>query len=219
MNDYEKNHLRNKLLREIEYHNNILSLQREYGFQNAMKDSTGELSSYDNHPADLASESFELDKQFALNRHQSQKLIEAKEALARMDVGDYGFCKFCGKEIDFDRLDALPTAEECIDCEEENRKAFKNKNISRPVEEDVLKTPFARTFTAGENVAYDGEDAWQDVQEYGSSSGPKDFSVNELIDYNNAWYDSDENSGRVEDIENISNETYKKQLPDSDKDT
>jgi hypothetical protein len=41
----------------------------------------------------------------------------------------------------------------------------------RPVEEDVLASPFARTFTDGEDsVIYDGEDTWQAVQVYSETT-------------------------------------------------
>lgn len=113
-----------------------------------------------------------------------------------MDKGDYGTCEFCGKEIGFERLDIVPTAKLCIKCEKE-------------------RTPFTRTFTEGDTTAYDGEDAWQDVQRYGSSSGPQDISVNNLIDYQHTWNDSYEDRGYVEEVENISNKTYKQRLPNS----
>ena len=31
-------------------------------------------------------------------------------------MGDYGYCKTCGAEIALVRLEARPTADECIDC-------------------------------------------------------------------------------------------------------
>jgi DnaK suppressor protein len=31
-------------------------------------------------------------------------------------LGDYGYCKTCGTEISLVRLEARPTADECIDC-------------------------------------------------------------------------------------------------------
>ena len=70
----------------------------------------------------------------------------------------------------------LPQAVNCIACqtqtEEENP-----RRAERPVEEELLAVPFARTFTPGdgENVAFDGEDAWQAVAQYGTAESPQDL--------------------------------------------
>ena len=37
-------------------------------------------------------------------------------ALGRIEVGGYGMCLSCGAPIGFDRLDAVPAAELCIEC-------------------------------------------------------------------------------------------------------
>jgi Prokaryotic dksA/traR C4-type zinc finger. len=126
-----------------------------------------------------------------------------------------GFAIFVGKEIGFERLEVYPTAKLCIQCQKERQLNIKDLEHDRPIEEEVLELPFGRTFTDGrDNAAYDGEDAWQDVQQYGSSSGPQDISVNRLIKYNNAYYDSDENPGIADKMDRIDQEDYKEQLPD-----
>lgn len=61
MKDYEIKYLKKKLLMENERQNEALLLHKELGFQVSLRDSTSELSSYDNHPADMGSETFELD--------------------------------------------------------------------------------------------------------------------------------------------------------------
>ena len=38
------------------------------------------------------------------------------EALKDIDGGDYGYCHACGIEIGIRRLEARPTATQCIDC-------------------------------------------------------------------------------------------------------
>lgn len=43
---------------------------------------------------------------------------EVGRALARIDEGSYGKCERCGKEIPAERLQAIPTAELCIDCKQ-----------------------------------------------------------------------------------------------------
>ena len=44
-------------------------------------------------------------------------LAEIDAALKRIEEGTYGICTNCGKEIPVDRLEALPWATLCIDCQ------------------------------------------------------------------------------------------------------
>lgn len=52
----------------------------------------------------------------AIKRELERTLVRIKKTLARIGLGNYGFCEKCGKMIDTDRLAAMPTAELCIDC-------------------------------------------------------------------------------------------------------
>ena len=50
-------------------------------------------------------------------RDRERKLIKKiDEALGKLDDGDYGYCDVCGVEIGIRRLEARPTATQCIDC-------------------------------------------------------------------------------------------------------
>jgi DnaK suppressor protein len=40
------------------------------------------------------------------------------EALDRMETGEYGVCVACGKKVQIGRLDAVPWARHCIECQE-----------------------------------------------------------------------------------------------------
>lgn len=61
-----------------------------------------------------------LEEEFALElrtRDRERKLIsKIEKTLHIIDLGDYGYCKTCGAEIASLRLEARPTADECIDC-------------------------------------------------------------------------------------------------------
>jgi DnaK suppressor protein len=61
-----------------------------------------------------------LEEEFALElrtRDRERKLIgKIDKTLHIIEMGDYGYCKTCGAEIAFVRLEARPTADECIDC-------------------------------------------------------------------------------------------------------
>jgi RNA polymerase-binding protein DksA len=50
-------------------------------------------------------------------RAESQ-LAQVEEALQRLDTGDYGKCKNCGKPIHPDRLTAIPSETLCINCKQ-----------------------------------------------------------------------------------------------------
>ena len=61
-----------------------------------------------------------LEEEFALERRtrdRERKLIgKIDKTLHIIEMGDYGYCKTCGAEISLVRLEARPTADECIDC-------------------------------------------------------------------------------------------------------
>lgn len=69
-------------------------------------------------PSDRASQ----EEEFALElrtRDRERKLIKKiDESLAAMDAQEYGFCETCGVDIGIRRLEARPTATQCIDCKE-----------------------------------------------------------------------------------------------------
>lgn len=60
------------------------------------------------------------EEEFALalrTRDRERKLIrKIDKSIAEIDGGDYGFCETCGVEIGLRRLEARPTASQCIDC-------------------------------------------------------------------------------------------------------
>ena len=60
------------------------------------------------------------EEEFALalrTRDRERKLIrKIDKSIAEIDNGDYGFCETCGVEIGLRRLEARPTASQCIDC-------------------------------------------------------------------------------------------------------
>jgi RNA polymerase-binding transcription factor DksA len=50
----------------------------------------------------------------AILDEQEQKEIQAiNRALARMELGEYGSCEVCGKEIEMERLETIPWTSVC----------------------------------------------------------------------------------------------------------
>ena len=67
--------------------------------------------------AAAASQVFAQQRDLALRDH-NQQLIEAVDAaIARLAAGRYGICTTCGQPISAARLEALPSAAHCIDCQ------------------------------------------------------------------------------------------------------
>lgn len=50
---------------------------------------------------------------------ESRELAHIENALERMQAGSYGTCEVCGGRIPLARLNALPYATMCIDCQRE----------------------------------------------------------------------------------------------------
>lgn len=46
-----------------------------------------------------------------------KRLERLEESLKKLETGGYGLCDNCSREIDEERLEAMPFAELCIDCE------------------------------------------------------------------------------------------------------
>ena len=86
----------------------IGELRSEFG--SSENDDISELSDYDQHPADTATETFEREKDLSILEQLEAELAELQAALARVDAGTYGIDENTGDPIDPARLDALPTA-------------------------------------------------------------------------------------------------------------
>lgn len=76
---------------------------------------SSELSSYDQHPADTATEISDDDREVALIDAAQVRRTEAEAALARLDAGTYGTCIDCGKPIEPARLEFRPEAARCLE--------------------------------------------------------------------------------------------------------
>jgi RNA polymerase-binding transcription factor DksA len=58
----------------------------------------------------------ERERDLLLSASARQTVEQIDAALARMDAGTYGLCVPAGRRIAVERLDAIPYAEECVDC-------------------------------------------------------------------------------------------------------
>lgn len=67
--------------------------------------------------ADLAHDYSYRARRLSMVEQLEEQLDETKEALKRIEAGTYGRCTNCGNFILPERLEALPSAELCIDCQ------------------------------------------------------------------------------------------------------
>lgn len=205
MNSKKLTHFATMLREEKGRLKGIMGRIEETGLGSEMRDSLSELSTYDNHPADIGDELFERSKDLALRDNAHIMLEHVEKALGRIESGTFGKCETCGKEIAEARLEALPWVNECIDCKKREETI---DPTPRPLEEDLLTPPFKRTFLDAadmEFVGFDGEDSWQAVARYGTSDGPQD--VGGARDYQHLYTDPGERDGIVDLADSIPNDT------------
>lgn len=84
-----------------------------------LSDSTSELSSFDQHPGDLASETAERETSLSLLGHVDAQLQEVDDAFARLEAGRYGICEGTGEPIPDERLEADPAARYTVEHQRE----------------------------------------------------------------------------------------------------
>ena len=78
-------------------------------------ESLSELTSFDQHQADVGTETFEREKDMSILERIEAELADVEHALKRLDDGTYGTCEACGKPITEERLEAMPATRFCID--------------------------------------------------------------------------------------------------------
>lgn len=159
---------------------------------------SAELSFYDNHPADSASSIYDKERGMAFQKNEEVIVKKIDNALKNIENGTYGVCKKCGRKIDRERLEYIPYAEYCIDCQKsiDNLKPDERKN--RPPEEDIIE--YTMDGVHNNQVEFDTEDSYQTVGKFNRRE-------NIVEEY------TDEDEEYVEPIEKISNDQYKNQLP------
>lgn len=103
---------RRRVLKELGNH--------DESFATTPQSADGDLSSYSFHMADQGTDAMEREKAFLFASKEGRFLWHIDQALRRLykSPETFGKCHSCGKDIPFERLDALPHARFCIDCKQ-----------------------------------------------------------------------------------------------------
>jgi len=67
-------------------------------------------------PNDRASQESDFTMELRTRDRERKLIKKIDESIDLLDSGDYGYCDDCGIEIGIRRLEARPTANQCIDC-------------------------------------------------------------------------------------------------------
>jgi YteA family regulatory protein len=203
---------------QIDYSNLIKTLheEREDAITTAsellnedMKESLGELSVVDNHPADIGTEVYMRSQDVEEHDRLTHRVGAIDAALERFDKGEYGKCEHCGHEIQYERLEALPYTTLCLECSSKKKTVEQYSLRQDSVDKELPNIPFSSTFNDGKDqVEFDGEDSWQAVARYGTSDSGQDLGTNRQVKHPSDTYeDADEVVGAVQFIETLETES------------
>jgi DnaK suppressor protein len=106
----------------------IMELGRiEETINDATQEKEGSNQSYSNHLADIGTDYMEQEKNFYYASQEGHYLRALDEALERIDRGTYGICEICTLRIGTARLEAVPSARQCIKCKSESEKGNRGR--------------------------------------------------------------------------------------------
>ena len=67
-------------------------------------------------PADRATQEEEFSLELRTRDRERKLIKKIDDTMALISSGEYGYCDTCGVEIGLRRMEARPTATQCIDC-------------------------------------------------------------------------------------------------------
>lgn len=68
--------------------------------------------------ADRATSAYTKEFAYSLSENDRKTLVLIDDALARLDNGTYGVCVHCGEVVQEKRIEAVPWARHCLECQE-----------------------------------------------------------------------------------------------------
>lgn len=99
---------------------------RETHLRSSQRESTGDLSGYSLHMADMGTDTYDREFGLAVATTEGDTVYLIDLALRRIEEKSYGLCEVCGRSIKMERLKAVPWARLCIACKEEEETEGRN---------------------------------------------------------------------------------------------
>jgi DnaK suppressor protein len=91
--------------------------EEETALSGDQRDVTGEISTVDQHPAEVADFTYQRELQQTTQQLLERETAQVEAAMRARDRGTYGTCQECGRTIPPERLAARPEATLCVDCQ------------------------------------------------------------------------------------------------------
>lgn len=115
LDDHQLRLFRDRLLEERQRYRNTVGRL----YNDAVQDNPENLGDAPGrtHLADLGTETYEQSQNLGLAEQASRMVSEIDRALERIDQGTYGVCENCRRPIAMERLDAIPVASRCAECQ------------------------------------------------------------------------------------------------------
>ena len=104
--------IREKLVGKVD------SMQGE-ALKRSRQDASGDLSNVPIHMADIGTDNYERELMIELIQNGEEGVRSIDTALEKIEDGTFGVCELCAKKINKERLNAVPYAKLCIDCQRE----------------------------------------------------------------------------------------------------
>lgn len=203
MNDEKLLYYKKILIEEKKQVNDLMELLNRNGVVNSNSEMASEISFYDNHPSDLATELFDKEKGLAIKANEISTMKDIDDSLKNIENKSYGKCKRCGNDIPEERLNFLPYTNYCVECKDKISLENSSKEV-KSSEKNLMDEPFGYGYNdSKDDNEFDAEDSYQKVD-----------SFNQLKNIYESDEEEDEDIGFVEDIEKVSNQQYKNGLPD-----
>ena len=93
----------------------FISLRNTH-LRSSQRDSTGDLSGYSLHMADVGTDAYAREFGISVASSEQDILYRIDRALERIEEKTYGLCEACGCAIKVTRIKAVPWARMCIKC-------------------------------------------------------------------------------------------------------
>ena len=201
MNIEDKEYFKSKLIKEKCSLENIISrIQDSFAFNNEEMNGDGP-NMFQNSPEESIQEIYDKENGISMQNNENKIVGKIESALAAIDNDTYGICKMCKKDIPRERLEVVPYAEYCVECQNiSNERANAEQRISKEKEARIENNEFMKLSNfyndfRKENILYNMGTPYDKVE------------LNLMDDI----YETEE-EGYVEPIEMISNEQYKNSI-------